>query len=151
MLVCRFFFFLEKEFLQIARKKSFSRKKKKKTHGKKISLVFANWLILGIGHKLPNLHKLTYWFDVLTNRNAGFYIAPPPFPRIWKFGKIIVFLEKGEIRWKFSTCFIFCGKIKICQVTFSRKKKKLEKPTNKLRPNIQDLDFDFLVYYFFSC
>ena len=87
VLVCRFFFFLEKEFLQIARKKSFYRKKKKKTHGKKISLVFANWLILGIGHKLPNLHKLTYWFDVLTNRNAGFYIAPPPFSKnleIWK-------------------------------------------------------------------
>ena len=65
----------------------FQKKEKKKTHGKKISLVFANWLILGIGHKLPNLHKLTYWFDVLTNRNAGFYIAPPPFSKnleIWK-------------------------------------------------------------------
>ena len=63
----------------------FQKKEKIKSCGKKISLVFANWLILGIGHKLPNLHKLTYWFDVLTNRNTGFYIAPPPFPKNWGF------------------------------------------------------------------
>ena len=31
-------------------------------------------------------------------------------------------------------------KIKICQVTFSRKKKKLEKPTNKLR-HVLKVDF----------
>ena len=29
-------------------------------------------------------------------------------------------------------------KIKICQVTFSRKKKKLEKPTNKLREGFEE-------------
>ena len=33
-------------------------------------------------------------------------------------------------------------KIKICQVTFSRKKKKLEKPTNKLRHSFQAVKED---------
>ena len=85
MLVCRFFFFLEKEFFQMAWKKSFSRKKKNKKLRKKDFTCFCKLADLGIGYKLPNLHKLTYWFDVLTNRNAGFYIAPPPFSKNWGF------------------------------------------------------------------
>ena len=40
-----------------------------------------------------------------------------------KLGNII-FPEKGEIQWNISTCFTFVGKIKICQVTFSGKKKR---------------------------
>ena len=83
-----FSFFWKKNFSKSLGKSLFPEKRKIKSCGKKISLVFANWLILGIGHKLLNLHKLTYWFDVLTNGNAGFYIAPPLFPRIGGFSKI---------------------------------------------------------------
>ena len=80
-----FSFFWKKNFSKSLGKSLFPEKRKIKSCRKKISLVFANWLILGIGHKLPNLHKLTYWFDVLTNGNAGFYIAPPPFSKNWGF------------------------------------------------------------------
>ena len=80
-----FSFFWKKNFSKWLGKSLFPEKRKIKSCGKKISLVFVNWLILGIGYKLPNLHKLTYWFDVLTNRNAGFYIAPPPFSKNWGF------------------------------------------------------------------
>ena len=80
-----FSFFWKKNFSKWLGKSLFPEKRKIKSCGKKISLVFANWLILGIGHKLPNLHKLTYWFDVLTNGKAGFYIAPPPFSKNWGF------------------------------------------------------------------